>query len=442
MSGERRPRVVVVGCGFGGLAAIRALEKAPVEVLAVDRNNYHLFQPLLYQVASAALTPAEIAVPVRSILSRQKNTVVVLGAVESVDPVAKRVHTGEESYRYDYLVLAAGAVDNYFGHDGWKDRAPGLKSLGGALELRSRMLLAFEEAEVESDEAARRRKLTFVVIGGGPTGVEMAGSIKELAVDVIPEDFRLFDSRTTRVVLIEGGDRLLPTMDPRSSAIAKRDLERMGVEVVLGSQVTGITEDAVLYGDRTLPCGNVIWAAGITGSPIAGTLGSPLARGGRVTVAADLSVPGHPEVFVIGDLAAAVSADSGEPVPGVAQGAIQMGRHAARVIRTELRTGSRDPVPPFSYRDKGTMATIGRSRAVAELFGRVFGGFPAWLIWSTIHVAFLIGWRNRLVTFLSWVQSYLFFRRGSRLITGERLPSVVNPVDGENLRTPAAGAKD
>ena len=426
MSESNVPRVVIVGCGFGGLTAARALKRTPVEVVVIDKKNYHLFQPLLYQVASAALTPAEIAVPIRGILRRQKNALVVLAEVTGVDLANRRVLMGEEELRFDYLILAAGAVDNYFGNDGWGALAPGLKSLESALDMRSRMLLSFESAELETSEAARKALLTFVVIGGGPTGVEMAGAIKELAVDVISADFRFADTRNTRVVLIEAGPRLLPGMHPKSSDGAKAQLERMGVEVLVGQKVTEITPLGVHVGDGFIASRNVIWGAGIRAHPLGETLGQPKGPGGRVPVGPDLTLPGQPNVFVVGDLAAVKDLKNSGLVPGVAQGAIQMGRYAARSIQADV-AGRKRP-GPFAYHDKGTMATIGRSRAVADIGGWHPKGLLAWLAWSLVHVAVLIGFRNRVVTLLSWIQSYFFFHRGSRLIVGNRSVDLVKPM--------------
>jgi NADH dehydrogenase len=425
----RRSRVIIIGCGFGGLAAARGLGNAPVDVLVIDRNNYHTFQPLLYQVASAALTPAEIAMPIRSILRKQKNAAVKLGEVSRVDLAAQAVVVGGDVQPFDYLVLAAGATDNYFGHAEWHRIAPGLKTIEDAVEIRAKVLLSYEAAEIEQDPAARAAKLTFVVIGGGPTGVETAGAIKELAVDSLVEDFRYIDTRRTRVVLVEAADRLLPGMHPESSRRARRDLLEMGVDVVVGEKVTEIREDGIQLGDRFIRSDNVIWAAGVQASPLTAGLGVPLGPGGRVLVEPDLSIPGYANAFAVGDLAHVTDPASGKIVPGVAQGALQMGRYVARLIEREVAGRHDARTKPFTYRDKGTMATIGRSRAVAEVGRFRFYGIVGWLLWSLVHVLFLIGFRNRLITLFSWIESYVFFRRGSRLILGEDLFERLRPVE-------------
>ena len=428
MQAERRSRIVIVGCGFGGLFAARALKNAPADVLLVDRNNYHLFQPLLYQVASAALAPADIAQPIRTILRDQPNAWVSLGEVERVDLGAQCVYAGNTRVPYDYLILAPGAVDNYFGHDEWHRVAPGMKEVEDATLIRSRLLLSFETAEIESDPRERAAHLSFIIVGGGPTGVELAGAIKELAVDVIPRDFRVADTRRARVILIEAGPRLLPALHPDSSERALRQLHELGVEVRLGEPVTAIFEDGVMVGGERLYSHNVIWAAGVRASPLVGTLGTELGPGGRVKVLPDCSIPGHPNAFVIGDAAYLVDSASGQPVPGVSQGALQMGRYVARVIEEALRGSRRSRERGFHYKDLGSMATVGKSRAVVELGRLRFGGLLAWLAWMALHVTVLIGFRNRLVVLLSWIYSYLFFRRGSRLITGLAPANVKQPI--------------
>ncbi len=423
-----RPRVFVVGCGFGGLSAAKALRKAPVDVVLFDRNNYYLFQPLLYQVASAALNPSEIAGPIRSIFRNQRNGVVVLGEVTSVDLEAKQLIVKGEKASFDYLILAAGATDNYFGNDHWKGFAPGLKTLDSALNIRARILLSFEAAEVEADEESRSARLTFVIIGGGPTGVEMAGAIKELAVDIIARDFKIANLSSTRVVLIEAGDRILPAMHPDCSARAKRDLEQMGVEVMLGKPVADISERGVQVGETFIRSGNVIWAAGVRANPLTRTLGIELGPGGRVPVEPDLSIRGYPYAFAIGDICAAKDPATGKPVPGLARPAIQMGMYVAEIIAAEV---SGRPSPrrlPFRYADKGVMATIGRTRAVAQIRNLRFGGVMAWFLWLFVHILFLIGFRNRVVTMLSWIENYVFFRYGSRLIIGRKDYTLVRPV--------------
>jgi NADH dehydrogenase len=419
----RRPRVVIVGCGFGGLFAARALKHAPVDVLLIDRNNYHLFQPLLYQVASAALAPADIAQPIRLILRGQPNALVMLAEVTRVDTAERSVYAGEHPVSYDYLILAPGAVDNYFGHTEWHKYAPGMKEVEDATLIRSRMLLSFEIAEFETDPEKQAAHLAFIIIGGGPTGVELAGAIKELAVDVVPRDFRVADTRKARVILIEAGPRLLPAFSPDSSARALKQLHDLQVEVKTGKPVTAVFEDGVEAGGERLYSYNVIWAAGVKASPIVATLGTEIGPGGRVKVLPDCSVPGQPNVFVIGDAAYLIDWKTNTQVPGVSQGALQMGRYVARVIQQDI--ASSDPgergklrAEGFHYHDLGSMATIGKSRAVVELGRLHFGGLLAWVAWLALHVTVLIGFRNRISVLLSWIYSYMFFRRGSRLITG------------------------
>jgi NADH dehydrogenase len=424
---SRRARVVIVGCGFGGLFATRALKSTPADVLVIDRNNYHLFQPLLYQVASAALSPADIARPIRSILRQQQNARVMLGEVEAVDLKERWVSAAGARVPYDYLLLAPGAVDDYFGHEEWRQYAPGMKAVEEATLIRSRLLRSFEAAEVEADPAEHAAHLTFIIIGAGPTGVELAGAIKELAVDVVARDFRVTDTRQARVILIEAGSRVLPALHADSSARALRQLRGLGVEVRLGASVTQVFADGVAAGGERLGSYNVIWAAGVRASPLAATLGVPLGPAGRVKVLPDCSVPGHPEAFVIGDAAYSVDPLTAQPVPGVSQGALQMGRYVARVIDAEVRGASGARAQGFHYRDRGSMATVGKSRAVVE-FGRLhFGGLAAWLAWMALHVTVLIGFRNRLAVLSSWIYSYVFFRRGSRLITDSGPASMRRP---------------
>jgi NADH dehydrogenase len=411
--------VIIVGCGFGGLFAARALRRAPVELLVIDRHNYHLFQPLLYQVASAALAPADIAQPIRTILRGQKNALVMLGAVENVSLPESAVHIGGSRVPYDYLILAPGAVENYFGHQEWGAFARGLKDIEDAIAIRSRLLLSFETAEIEADAEERAARLTFVIIGGGPTGVELAGAIKELAVDVVPRDFRNADTRHARVILIEAGERLLPALHMSSSRRALTQLRELGVEVWLGRPVTAVLPDGIELGGERLRSYNVVWAAGVRASPLVASLGVPFGPGARVNVNADCSVPGHPRVFVIGDAAFLIDPRTKAPVPGVSQGALQMGRYVARIIRAEVQ-GQPSPLRErgFRYVDYGSMATVGKSRAVVELRGLRFGGLAAWIAWMALHVTVLIGFRNRLAVLSSWIYSYVFFRRGARLITG------------------------
>jgi NADH dehydrogenase len=427
----RRPRVVIVGCGFGGLWTARTLKHAPVDVLLIDRNNYHLFQPLLYQVASAALAPADIAQPIRLILRNQPNTLVMLADVTRIDTAGQCVYAGEHPVPYDYLILAPGAVDNYFGHSEWHKYAPGMKEVEDATLIRSRMLLSFEIAEFETDPQKQAAHLAFIIIGGGPTGVELAGAIKELAVDVVPRDFRVADTRKARVILIEAGPRLLPAFSPDSSARALKQLHDLKVEVRVGQPVTAVYEDGVQAGGERLYSYNVIWAAGVRASPIVATLGTDLGPGGRVKVLPDCSIPVHPNVFVIGDAAYLIDWKTDKQVPGVSQGALQMGRYVARVIQQEIAIT--DPsrrgqlrAEGFHYKDYGSMATIGKSRAVVELGGLHFGGLVAWFAWLALHVTVLIGFKNRMSVLLSWIYSYLFFRRGSRLITGLSSEQIAN----------------
>jgi len=413
MTENRAPHVVILGGGFGGLNATRALRKAPVRITLVDRQNFHLFQPLLYQVATASLSPGDIASPLRHILRRQRNAEVWLGEAVSIDPEHRVVKLRDGELSYDYLVVATGATHAYFGHDEWARYAPGLKTVDDAVEIRRRFLLAFEAAEREADPEARRRLLTFVIVGAGPTGVELAGAMAEIARSVMPRDFRFIDTKSARVVLLEGGPRVLPSYPPDLSESARRQLEVLGVEVRTNALVTRIERDAVWVGDERIEAGNVYWAAGVAASPVARSLGAPLDRAGRVMVEPDCSVPGHPEIFVIGDLAH-LEID-GVPVPGVAQGAIQTGRFVARQIMRDLEGKPREQ---FRYHDKGSLATIGRAAAVADL-GRIrFGGYPAWLIWVFVHVLMLIGFRNRLIVMIQWAWAYLMYQRGIRLITG------------------------
>ena len=405
--------VVVVGGGFGGLAVARGLRRErEVELTLIDRRNHHLFQPLLYQVAMAGLSPAEIAAPIRSLLSVQRNVRVRLDEVTSVDPAARRVQTAGGSIDYDVLVLACGARHAYFGHDAWEEFAPGLKSLEEATEIRRRVLLAYEHAEMEKDPARQKMLLTFVVVGGGPTGVELAGALGEMSRFTLARDFRHIDPRLARVILIEAGPRILPSFPAELARRAMRDLESLGVQVWTSSTVTGIDANGVDVGPERIQTATALWAAGVQASPLAKSLDAPLDRSGRVLVERDLSVPGHPEIFAIGDMASARDED-GSPFPGLAPVAKQEGAHVARTIRRMLRD---EPREPFHYVDRGQMATIGRSRAIAEV-GRVrFAGFVAWLAWLVVHIYFLVGFKNRLFVVISWAWSYLTFRRGARLI--------------------------
>jgi NADH:ubiquinone reductase (H+-translocating) len=414
-----RPRVFIVGGGFAGIHAAKALARAPVDVTIFDRRNHHVFQPLLYQVATAALSPADISAPIRSIVRDQRNCEVVLAAVKGIDVPRRRLLLPGGYAAYDYLVLAAGATHAYFGHDAWAAIAPGLKTIEDATELRRRILLAFESAEYEGSDDERRAALTFGIVGGGPTGVELAGAIMEIAGRTIPRDYKHIDTRTTRVILFEGGPRLLPTFPADLSAKAQRDLERMGVEVRVHALVTDVTRAGIHTGAEVIPVRNVFWAAGVKANPLGASLGVPLDRSGRVIVGPDLTIPGHPEVFVAGDMAAAKSADTGQPVPGVAQGGIQMGHYAGELIAREVLTRTPLAREAFVYRDKGSMAVIGKAKAVAQIGRFEFGGFFAWLVWGGIHIAFLIGFRNRMQVLLSWFWNWLLNARDARLITGD-----------------------
>ena len=429
MAPEPLPRVFIVGGGFAGISAAKALAGAPVEVTVLDRRNHHVFQPLLYQVATASLSPADISAPIRTVLRGQKNCEVVLAEITGVDPASQHLSLRDGHVRYDYLILAAGATHAYFGHDEWARIAPGLKSIEDATELRRRILLAFESAEYEGSDEARRAALTFGIVGAGPTGVELAGAIKEIAGQTIPLDYKHIDTRTTRVIVFEAGGRVLPTFPPELSSRAQRDLVRMGVEVRLDSTVTNVTPQGIYIGDEFISVRNVFWAAGVRASPLGQSLGVPLDRTGRTIVGPDLTIPGHPEVFVVGDMAAAKSADTGEPVPGVAQGGMQMGRYAGEAIGREV-TGRSTPArrEAFVYRDKGSMAIIGKAKAVAAIGPLRIGGFPAWLLWGGIHIAFLIGFRNRLLVLLSWFWGWLLNARDARLITGEAHLDIHTPL--------------
>jgi NADH dehydrogenase len=408
------PRVVIVGAGFGGLRAAKSLAGAPLSVTVIDRRNYHLFQPLLYQVATAALSPADIAAPIRGILRGAENCSVILAKVTGIDPAAQTVMTDRGPVPYDYLVLATGARHAYFGHDEWEAAAPGLKKIEDATELRRRILIAFERAETETDEDERRRLLTFVVVGGGATGVEMTGAIAELAHRALPADFRNIDPRDARIVLVEAGPRVLPQFDPKLSDYAKRSLEGMNAEVILNKAVTACDETGVMLGDHRIEGRTIVWAAGVRASPAGKWLDVETDRAGRVLVNADLSVPSHPNIFVLGDTALLKDAD-GKPLPGVATVAEQQGKYVAKLLKH--RTRGRD-FGPFRYKDPGILATIGRNRAVAQIGRWKFTGFPAWLLWSFVHIYGLIGFRSRFVVALSWLWAYVTWERGTRLITG------------------------
>jgi NADH dehydrogenase len=416
-SPARLPHVVIIGGGFGGLAAARELGRAPVRVTLVDRRNHHLFQPLLYQVATAGLSGPDIAAPIRRVLRRQRNTTVLLAEVAEIDPAGKRVLLRDGELAYDHLIVAAGAGNFYFGHDEWAAHAPGLKSIEDALEIRRRVLCAFEAAEREEDAERRRACLTFVVVGGGPTGVELAGALAEIGKHTLARDFRNFDPSDARVVLIEGAPRLLGGMAEELSEAARKGLVDRGVEVRLESKVETIDEQGVIVGGERIIADTVLWAAGVAASPLARSLGVPLERG-RVLVEPDLSIPGHPEVYVIGDMAALKQ--DGAWLPGVAQVAIQGGRLAARNINRRLSGAA---AQPFRYRDKGSMATIGRSAAVAEIGGLKSKGFVAWVVWWLVHIIALIGFRNRVMVMLEWFWAYISWQRSARVIV-DRPPAL------------------
>jgi NADH:ubiquinone reductase (H+-translocating) len=452
---EHRPHVVVVGGGFGGLAATRGLARAPVRVTLVDRRNHHLFQPLLYQVATAALNPADIAYPIRAVLASQANVRVLLGEVTAIDVATRTVALDSGALHYDYLVLATGATHSYFGKDQWAELAPGLKSIEDATEIRRRIFLAYEAAERESDSTAQREWLTFAVVGGGPTGVELAGALGEIGLHTLAKDFRSIDPREVRVLLFEGKDRVLGAYPEKLSEAAKRSLEQRRVDVCVNTLVTSIDDHGVTVngpdGERRVGARTVLWAAGVQASPLARYLGVPLDRTGRVVVEPDLSIPGHPEVFVIGDLAK-MKMEDGTEVPGVAQGALQGGKHVARIIAAEARAGQvllprmgGEGIagrPAFRYRDKGNMATVGRADAVIATKRFARHGLLAWMLWWVVHIFFLVGFRNRVYMMFHWAWSWLTYKRGSRLITGDigELPRVETIGPDGAVVLPPAGA--
>lgn len=434
MQNNKKPRVVIVGAGFGGLTAAQALAKAPVQITVIDRKNFHTFQPLLYQVATAGLSPGEIAAPIRSILRSDKNIEVLMAEVNAFDLQHRTVMTSEANIPYDYLIVAAGAGHSYFGHDEWEPLAPGLKTIEDALEIRRRVLLAFELEERQAAAGETAKPLNFVVVGGGPTGVELAGTLAEIARHALAHEFRSINPASTHILLLEGGPRVLPAYAEDLSRSAQEQLNHLGVEVRTSTTVTQIEPGSVVAGNTRYPATVVLWAAGVAASPLGKKLGSPVDRAGRVLVQPDLSLPGHPEVFVIGDLAA-LKDEHGKLLPGVAPVAMQQGRYVAKLIRAEAEgappwsrilrhSGDVQPNaksatrPPFHYWDKGSLATIGRAAAVAE-FGKIhISGFVAWLSWLFIHILFLIGFRNRLLVFIQWAWSYVTYERGARLITG------------------------
>jgi NADH dehydrogenase len=413
------PHVVVIGGGFGGLKAARALARAPVRVTLIDKRNFHLFQPLLYQVATASLPPSDIAYPIRSLFRDQPNTTVLLDEVTAVDLAARTVHLRESDLAFDYLIVAAGSAGTHFGHDEWIPFAPGLKTMEDALDIRQRVLSAFEAAERTTDSIEREALLTFVIVGGGPTGVELAGALAEISHQTLRHNFRTFDPATARIILVEGGEALLKGYPARLQRAARRSLEQLGVEVRTGVRVTDIDNRQVVVGDESIPTHTVLWGAGVTAQPIGATLGVPLDAVGRVLVEPTLQVPGHPQVYVVGDLAA-FDDGHGSTLPGVAQVAMQGGVRAAKNIIRQLKG---QPPQAFHYRDKGTMATIGWNRAVAEIGPLRLSGFPAWFTWATIHIAFLIGYRSRFSVMWQWMWAYITRNRSARLIIGHTLPS-------------------
>ena len=412
---ERRAQVVIIGGGFGGLEAARTLRRADADVTVVDRQNHHCFQPLLYQVATAALSPADVAWPIRHILRSQQNATVLMADVGGIDTQRKQVHTDGGDLAYDYLVIATGAMHSYFGHDEWSDVAPGLKRIEDATRIRRRILIAFEQAEITADSDEQRRLLTFVIVGGGATGVEMAGAIAEIARQTLAADFRRIDPRSARIVLIEAGPRLLPAFLPAQSDYVRDTLTRAGVAVMTDTMVTKCDSRGVDLNSGRLDASTIIWAAGVVASPAAQWLGAEADRAGRVKVEPDLSVSGHPDIFVIGDTAAATDS-KGKPVPGIANAAKQMGKYVARLIAARL--DGRSSTKPFSYMHLGDLATIGRHSAVVRLGALRLRGFIGWLFWSVVHIYFLIGLRNRFIVAFSWFWSYLTFQRGARLIIG------------------------
>jgi NADH dehydrogenase len=406
------PHVIIIGCGFGGLFAAQALRRVPVALTVIDRTNHHLFQPLLYQVATAGLAAPAIAAPIRHVLKRQHNATVLMGEVVGIDRAQRQVTLEDgQALRYDHLIVAAGATHSYFGHEAWQAHAPGLKTLEDAFAIRRQVLLAFEHAERATDEAARAAWLTFAVVGAGATGVEMAGTLAEIARHTLRGEFRRYDPHRARVLLIEGGARVLPAFSADLSAHALRQLERLGVTVRLNARVTGIDADGLALGDERIAARTMIWAAGVAASPLGAQLGTPLDRSGRVQVQADLTLPGDERVYVIGDLAAATS--RGKPVPGLSPAAKQMGRMAAANI---VRTLGGQPRQAFVYRDYGTLATIGRRAAVADFHLFKLWGFPAWLTWLFAHLYFLIGFRNRLRVLADWAWAYATFQRSARVV--------------------------
>ena len=447
------PIVVVIGGGFGGVAAVQELAKAPVNVVLIDKENHHLFQPLLYQVATSVLPTSNIAFPIRRIFRKQANAYVFNDEVVSIDCAARRItFSNKRSARFDYLILAAGASSSYFGNDQWAPFAPGMKTLDDAMIIRNKILRAFEDAEAETNPVALREHLTFIVVGGGATGVELAGAIKELGVDSISKDYRRFNAKNARVILIEAGDRLLPSMSESSSHAAFKALEKIGVEIRLKQSVTHVDETGVVVNGETIRANTIVWSAGVKASSLGASLGAKLDRNGRVLVEPDCSVMGAPNVFVIGDMASMKCSKTGHAVPGVAPAATQMGQFVAKIIAREVRAGVRKTTSnapnrtsninttnsaqtmergKFEYFDKGSMATIGRAKAVAEVAGLKFHGLIAWLAWLFVHLILLVGFNNRILVFMSWAISYITFSKGSRIISGNPPSRVVAPVGSD-----------
>ena len=447
------PIVVVIGGGFGGVAAVQELAKAPVNVVLIDKENHHLFQPLLYQVATSVLPTSNIAFPIRRIFRKQANAYVFNDEVVSIDCAARRItFSNKRSARFDYLILAAGASSSYFGNDQWAPFAPGMKTLDDAMIIRNKILRAFEDAEAETNPVALREHLTFIVVGGGATGVELAGAIKELGVDSISKDYRRFNAKNARVILIEAGDRLLPSMSESSSHAALKALETIGVEIRLKQSVTHVDETGVVVNGETIRANTIVWSAGVKANSLGASLGAKLDRNGRVLVEPDCSVMGAPNVFVIGDMASMKCSKTGHAVPGVAPAATQMGQFVAKIIAREVRAGVRKKTSnapnttsninttnsaqimergKFEYFDKGSMATIGRAKAVAEVAGLKFHGLIAWLAWLFVHLILLVGFNNRILVFMSWAISYITFSKGSRIISGNPPSRVVAPVGSD-----------
>ncbi|MBI2395499.1 MAG: NAD(P)/FAD-dependent oxidoreductase [Deltaproteobacteria bacterium] len=444
---KRLPHVVILGAGFGGLTAAQSLRRAPVRVTVVDRRNHHLFQPLLYQVAMAGLSPADIASPIRSVLRGQRNATVLLAEVTSIDLERRVLQLSDGTLEYDYLIYAPGTQNSYFGHDEWERFAPGLKSIEDAVEIRRRVLVAFERAERAIDDDERKRLLTFVVIGGGPTGVELAGAIAELSKTVLAREFRRTDPARTKVILIEAGPRILPSFDEELSLRAVDQLSDLGVDVRLGARVNAIDQDGVVIAQRAadgraeterVEARTVLWGAGVAPTPLAKTLGVPLDRGGRVIVEPDLTLPGHREAFAIGDAVAFLHTPDGKPLPGVSPVAMQQARTVARSI---VRAMHGEAHERFEYFDKGTMATIGRKRAIAQTGALRLTGFAAWLTWLVVHIWYLIGFRNRLAVMFGWAYSYFTYKRGARLITDHWKPPEEREAPQASVRAPIAGER-